>query len=99
MSERKCVVPLTEGRMSKGGQNPPNMITARPPAPCGSGGAQPKPPEFHRWTVDHGAVEISIPSQLSHEEVEEIDLYVFQLIMKRLRRIHPAPGPLESSQL
>lgn len=33
------VVPLTPGRMSKGGQNPANMITARPPAPGGSGGA------------------------------------------------------------
>ena len=37
MSDRK-VVPLIEGRVSKGGQNPPNLSTTRPPAPQGSGG-------------------------------------------------------------
>mgnify|MGYP007071605979 CR=1 FL=1 len=33
------VAPLTEGRVCKGGQNPPNISTDRPPAPGGSGGA------------------------------------------------------------
>jgi hypothetical protein len=33
---------LTEGKVSKGGQNPPNKSRKRPPAPGGSGG-KPKP--------------------------------------------------------
>jgi hypothetical protein len=37
-TERKIVTPLTEGYVSKGGQNPPNASVARPPAPQGSGG-------------------------------------------------------------
>jgi hypothetical protein len=31
---------LTEGRISKGGHNPPNTSTLRPPAPQGSGGGE-----------------------------------------------------------
>jgi hypothetical protein len=34
------VAPLTEGKMSKGGLNPPNTSTRRPPPPQGSGGKQ-----------------------------------------------------------
>lgn len=33
------VAQLTEGQVSKGGQNPPNSGGSRPPAPQGSGGA------------------------------------------------------------
>lgn len=33
------VIQLTEGQISKGGQNPPNLSTARPASPKGSGGA------------------------------------------------------------
>lgn len=36
------IVPLTEGQVTKGGHNPPNQSTARPPAPQGSGGADVK---------------------------------------------------------
>ena len=32
------VIQLTPGRVSKGGTNPPNTSSARPPAPGGSGG-------------------------------------------------------------
>jgi len=41
-SEGRNVVPLTEGQVSKGGQNPPNPGSARPPAPQGSGGQSPQ---------------------------------------------------------
>jgi hypothetical protein len=33
----RIAVPITEGRVCKGGQNLPNATTARPPAPQGSG--------------------------------------------------------------
>jgi len=37
-NSERTVVPLTGGKVSKGGQNPPNPGGARPPAPQGSGG-------------------------------------------------------------
>ena len=38
IEETRKGIPITEGRVCKGGQNPPNMSDKRPPAPGGSGG-------------------------------------------------------------
>lgn len=43
MAESQKQVKVTEGKVVKGGQNPVNMSTTRPPVPHGSGGASPPP--------------------------------------------------------
>lgn len=35
--DKRAVLPLTEGRINKGGQNPVEIVGPRPPAPGGSG--------------------------------------------------------------
>ena len=46
-------VTLTEGQISKGGQNPPNMSTKRPEPPQGSGGkgTDTTPLRYVAWAV------------------------------------------------
>lgn len=43
--ERSIAQPITEGPVSKGGQNDPDLSSERPPAPGGSGGGD----EFIHW--------------------------------------------------
>jgi hypothetical protein len=42
-NKKKKVTPLTEGKCCKGGCNPPNISSERPPAPQGSGGMRVNP--------------------------------------------------------
>ena len=51
---------LTEGKMSKGGQNPPNLSMTRPPAPQGSGGQSPEESEGHPDLTDAEVIRSSV---------------------------------------
>jgi hypothetical protein len=57
------VTVLAEGPITKGGHNPPNLSTARPPAPGGSGGGDYRPPvlpetyQALQWMIKYGTPE------------------------------------------
>lgn len=67
VDEPKPILPLEEGTVRKGGRNPPNTSTKRPPAPKGSGGTVQKPLNLPRGACSDFAQPPKTPPNTGYE--------------------------------